>query len=503
MSETPNVWLVRIDAPQVPRLLAAAGRCGARAGICAISQLADALSDEGRAVVFTNPRAVTEVLALVRGASRTCAVVVFGDLSVEAAADVVARGCDDAVPVRIGDEELDRRVAVTVARLQRSEVDDSPRESLGAIVGGIAHDFNNALTTILTTTRLLRGMHADSEHTLEALRQVETAARRAAGITEHMLAYAGRRRTEPRTLQIGEIAAELAPTLEAMMPEGVRIHCDVPGALPPIEADPSQLRQLLVAIVGNAAEAMTERTGTVELRVALVDLGDRRPEATFVAADAPAGPWITVEVRDTGSGIAARHLRRVFDPFFTTKERRRGLGLAAALGIVRAHHGAIHAESTPGECTIVRAYFPASPPEASRSSGSIPVVSDQPGVSVLVADDEKALRSTLERLLVQFGFRVLVAADGRTTVDLVRAHAHELDVLLLDIGMPDLTGAQVLRRVRELVPTLPVLLMSGYLDEPLVGDVEDDPHTEFVAKPFEPLALLHRLGELGRRPRER
>ncbi len=383
-------------------------------------------------------------------------------------------------------------------RLEDRFRDAQKLETLGVVVGGIAHDFNNLLMTILANSKLARMDLPDESSALQSLAQLEVAARRAAELTEQMLAYAGKGRIEVSRIAPSRLVSEMGPLLSTVIGKRAELELELDETLEEIDADGGQLRQLLINLVTNASDALAGQAGSIRVRTGLTSYLDGPPDGAFVAPEAPSGSYVFLEVADEGCGVAENTLGKMFDPFFSTKVDGRGLGLAAVLGIVRAHHGAIQVQSRLRSGTQMRILLPTSVRTAVEEAPSIPLVTDQPGVTVLVADDEEQLRTTLERLLVQFDFRVLTAADGLEAVQAVRDHAAELDVVLLDLTMPELGGAEALSAIRKIDAALPIMFMSGYHGHMDEAVAQSDPLTSFMHKPFDPLALIHRLGEMAR-----
>jgi signal transduction histidine kinase len=266
------------------------------------------------------------------------------------------------VPVRDPEtSEITGAVVTFFDITERKRFEDKLRhaqklESLGVLAGGIAHDFNNLLVTILGNASLGRSMAGSDPRIAPLFDEIELGARRAAELTKQMLDYAGRGRFKQETIQVPEIVREMERLLKAMIPKQVELHYEMPAELPAILADGAQIRQVVMNLVTNAAEAMADRPGRVR-----ISLSERRysdAELERFLGDARAGSFVRIEVRDSGVGMDEPTRARVFDPFFTTKFKGRGLGMAAVLGIIRSHHGGIHIESWEGQGTLAVVLLP-------------------------------------------------------------------------------------------------------------------------------------------------
>ena len=371
-------------------------------------------------------------------------------------------------------------------------------ESLGVLAGGIAHDFNNLLVGILGNASIARSEAAAGSALGEVLEDIETAARRAAELTNQLLAYAGKGRFRLEPIQLSALVRETAVLLQSMVSKSATLDLDLPAGLPAVMGDATQLRQVVVNLISNASEALADGEGTIRLRTALRDVDATTLATAFGDETLRPGPMVVLEVADSGPGMDAATLARVFDPFFTTKFTGRGLGMAATLGIVRSHNGAMHVASAPGQGTVVRVLFPpggdVTPPVAGGSRARTG--------TVLVVDDEPQVRDVARRMLERRGWSVLQATDGREALDTYARHADEIDVVVLDVTMPRLSGDGVLAEWRRTGVAVPVVLASGYSAQSIAVIVEGPDAPVFVQKPFvqgELLAAVDRA--LGRTAR--
>ena len=370
-------------------------------------------------------------------------------------------------------DETERIVAAaTRDRLHEEERRRRTLESLAVLSAGLAHDFNNALTAIASSSEFLR-QHVDNDELVRsALDDIDDACTDAAKLCKSMLAYAGERALTTRVIAIGDLAQDVKATVDPKH----TIEIDVPSALSKIDGDPTMLRQLMRAVIDNALEASKPAD-----RITIA--------AGQTADDGALRVW--VEVRDSGVGMVEAVRARALEPFFSTKFRGRGLGLAAALGIVSSHGGSIDIQSEPDRGTTVRLEFPAS--IGRPAAGVVPVRErETTGWRVLIVDDEALVRRSLKRHLVQNGYDVGTAVDAAAALDWLGQHTP--DVILLDVTMPGVDGLETLRRLRKRGTTAPVILMSGFHGYKDLGGHGDD--VLFLEKPFTAGALLELLSTI-------
>jgi two-component system cell cycle sensor histidine kinase/response regulator CckA len=371
-------------------------------------------------------------------------------------------------------------------------------ESLGVLAGGIAHDFNNMLAAVQGSISLATLMLAP-EHAVQAsLRDALAGVRRASDLTRQLLAYSGKGSFQVLRIDLSAQVEELAQLLETTLPKKVQLRLELGRDLPPIEADPAQVQQIVMNLVINGAEAMGDERGTVLVTTGAQDVDANYAASLFAPGAFPPGRYVAIEVHDTGSGMDEATQARIFDPFFSTKFTGRGLGLAAVLGIVKAHKGAIKVYSTPGKGTTFKVLFPAAEGSAERPAKTPPPTVLGKGLA-LVIDDDRGVRLVVRHLLEFFGFDVIEAADGRRGVEQFAAHAAEVKFVLLDMTMPELSGEETFRELRSLRPDLPVILSSGYNEVEATRRFCAKGYAAFLPKPFTPedLARCIRATEKG------
>jgi len=381
-------------------------------------------------------------------------------------------------------------------QLHLKMVETQKLESLGVLAGGIAHDFNNLLTVIIANTSLLRVSDENPAQRAERLALIETAGHRAADLCRQMLAYAGKGSFLIGRVDLSSLVHETANLLHVSISKKARLFLTLAGDLPPVEADASQIQQVVMNLVINASDALDESPGEIRITT-------RRgrpvpgPEGVAHFFDLPDGDCACLEVADTGHGMDADTLKRIFDPFFTTKFTGRGLGLAAVLGIVRACRGALTVESAPGHGTTFRLYLPAastaSPTPVTAAAAPADPTTQPVRGTVLVADDEPSVLATANALLSHLGYRTVLAADGQEAVRLFEANPRGFAAVLLDLTMPGLSGAEVLREMRALNAEVRVLVMSGFSEQDVLDRLGDLGPVGIMHKPFTRDALLQHL----------
>jgi len=395
--------------------------------------------------------------------------------------------------------ELERRVRErtasleqALAALRKSEdqvLQTQKLESLGLLAGGIAHDFNNLLTAILGNTEIALMDLAPASPARENLREIEKAARQAADLCRQMLAYSGKGRFVIQTLDLRALITEMKPMLEMAISGKASLRYDFSAALPAIEADATQMRQVIMNLVINASEAIGERNGVISIMIASLECDRATLADTLIPDPAADGTYVCLEVADTGSGMDEAVKTRLFDPFFTTKFAGRGLGLPAVLGIVRGHKGSVKVLSEKGKGTTIRLLFPAAERPADRLAETGGESDGWKGTgTVLLADDEETVRTVGKRLLERLGFRVMTAADGREALDLFRRTELEqrerIACVFLDLTMPHMDGQETFQELRRLRHDVPVILASGFSEQDVTRKFAGKGLTGFVPKPY-------------------
>jgi len=388
-------------------------------------------------------------------------------------------------PVRVAgirDLRPTRRLEAERRRLEQ-QIERSQRlDSLGVLTGGIAHDFNNLLVGILGNADLLL-MTLTVEDERESALAIRAAGERAADLTRQMLAYAGQRepgRKDP--VDIGELLRELKQLLNATLSKKMELELSIDSGCS-VLGDRATLAQVVMNLLTNASDALDGHSGKVQVSVTRVERPDTRWDDALGATIAP-GAWVLLEVRDSGVGMDEATRDRVFEPFFTTKDSGHGLGLAACLGIVASHKGAILVESEVGRGSCFSVLLPASDPWPNAVDHAAALAPCE----VLVVDDEQLVRAHLRRALELRGYRVDEADCG--AAGLARFKASPPDVIVLDFMMGDMTGVDVIRRIRETGSRVPIVLSSGYLDASVERDMDPSSFQAFLRKPYRTEELI-------------
>jgi PAS domain S-box-containing protein len=373
--------------------------------------------------------------------------------------------------------------------LERHATQAERLRELQTLAGGIAHDFNNVLTEILGNASMAAKRANPDPALRDSLGRIEAAAERAASLTGQLLACAGTGAMRTERVEMGDVVQTCARRIAGRVGPGMlRLPATLDVVVVP--GDRSQLERMVDNLLANAVDAMVGHDGTIGLRLGTLDadahaLAEEHPSATLQP-----GRYAVVEVEDAGAGMDAATRERAFQPFFSTKAPGRGLGLAAVLGIARAHGGAVRLHDRPGGGTVARVFLRA----ADEAPPSPPRTETPPaGALVLVVDDEDGIRTVGRFALEEAGFRVLTAPDGLAGVDLVRAHRDEVAAVVLDMTMPRMNGDEAFRQMRRLRPDLPIILCSGYGEQQVIGALVAEGLTAFVPKPFRPAALVEQV----------
>ena len=367
-------------------------------------------------------------------------------------------------------------------------------ESLGMLSGGLAHEFNNILVSILGNAELAQLELPTTSPVCEMLNEIGTAVHRAAELTDEMLAFSGKAKVDIKPLDVTAEVQSAKQSLEAICPANLTIQYDLSAHLPRVLGDPSRIKQALLGLVSNGAEAMEGEQGAISVSAGLIDLDGSELRKGYWTDELPNGQYVFLRVADTGVGMDRDTMAKAFDPFFSTKFAGRGLGLAAVLGIVRSFGGAIQMISEPNKGSAVTLAFRRIESVQKRPARSAKDFSDWRGSGeILVVDDERSIRSITKKVLRQWGFTVLTADDGDEGVELFRNHSSKLKAVLLDFMMPKMNGEAAFAEMRAIDPHVPIILLSGYAERDADGGSPFEGPDAFIHKPFELTELFETL----------
>ena len=370
-------------------------------------------------------------------------------------------------------------------------------ESLGVLAGGIAHDFNNLLMAILGNADLALLSLTPAAPAHQHLVEIVNASQRAADLCRQMLAYSGKGRFVLGRYDLSDIVQEMAHMLQVSVSKKATLRYQFATDLPPVEADATQLRQVVMNLITNASDALGDASGVIEVSSGVMECDRAYLSESYLDDKLPEGRYVYLEVSDTGCGMDAETRSRIFDPFFTTKFTGRGLGLAAVLGIVRGHQGAVKVHSEPGKGTTFRILFPAAEwTPADRTRITEQSILPPGGGTILLIDDDQYVLDVGSRMLERLGYTVLMASDGQEGLEVFRERAAEIDCVLLDLTMPRLSGEEVFREIRRIRTDVPVVLSSGYNEQDVTQRFVGQGLAGFAQKPYTLEKLREILGHV-------
>ncbi len=407
--------------------------------------------------------------------------------------------CPDGVAVvgQVGsvlDTTSERLAAHERDRLQAQLQQARKLESLGLLAGGVAHEFNNLLVGILGNASLARAVIPFDDRGQEVLADIERAAQRASELTQQLLAYAGRARVERRALNVNDLVADVPGILGARIPPAVSLSIELPPAGTIVDGDELQLRQVLLSLVTNAVESIGDARGCVELSVSVDTFDDAALADCLLGTARQPGPFAVIGVRDTGVGMGADIQERMFDPFFSTKAPGGGLGLAATLGIINGHDGAIHVSSKKSQGTTVRILLPIVRGRLPhQGTPAIDAFARSESGAILLVDDDIGARTAARRILTRVGYTVVEAGNGREALEHFDRMPEPPRGVVLDVSMPIMGGAECLLGLRARGSTAPVLMISGYDAEDVASAHVRRGEARFLRKPYGARELLDAL----------
>ena len=381
----------------------------------------------------------------------------------------------DITERKLAEEERDQ--------LERQLLHTQKLESLGVLAGGIAHDFNNILTSIVGNADLaLRRMDGESP-AADNLRQIERAAARASDLAGQMLAYSGKGKFMVEDIDLNRLLQEMLHMLEVSISKKALLRLDFEDALPPVGADATQLRQIVMNLVINASEAIGDAGGFIAIATRSVQCDSDWQKEVRSEDGLAEGRYVCLEVTDSGCGMDAETKAKIFDPFFTTKFTGRGLGMAAVLGIVRGHRGDIRVSSEPGRGSTFTVLLPASDGPAKIDDRTLPSGDWKGSGKVLLVDDEEWVRDIGCAMLEELGYCVVTARDGMEAVEIFK-NTPEVSIVVLDLNMPNMDGKQCFDELRKLRPEVAIFMSSGYNEQEIGKQFAGKGLAGFVQKPY-------------------
>ena len=394
------------------------------------------------------------------------------------------------------DASEEKRLEQEKRRIEEQMLHVQKLESLGVLAGGIAHDFNNILMAVLGNADLALMRLAPASAARENVLRIEQAARQAAELARQMLAYSGKGRFVVETLDINDVIAEMTHMLDVSVSKKAILRYNLARNLPAIEADATQLRQVIMNLVINASEAIGEQSGLITISTGAMECDRAYLSETWIDEGLSEGLYVFLEIADTGCGMERETVSKIFEPFFTTKFTGRGLGMAAVLGIVRGHKGAIKLYSECGKGTDFKILLPAAGRAFTRQTEAAPHTETwQTTGTVLLVDDEGTIRELGTEMLQELGFDVLTAGNGREALEIFNPKKDEIACVILDLTMPRMDGEETFRELRRIKPDVRVVLSSGYNEQEVTQKFIGKGLAGFIQKPY-------RMAELGRKLRE-
>jgi PAS domain S-box-containing protein len=393
-------------------------------------------------------------------------------LIVEASFDLIRRG-DEIVGIQGIFRDMTEK-----KQIQEALFEQQKEQSIVTLAGGIAHDFNNILLGVMGNAALLQEELSGQANVQNLVNNILTSSGRMADLTSQLLSYArgGKHRPEPSDTK--QIILETLRMVHGSLSPAIQVECNIPRDVWPIEADRTQISQVLLNLVVNACEAMESRG------VLKIDVENHRQHGEWRGSHSepmPRGDYVHIIVADDGSGMTEETRRRLFEPFYTTKFMGRGLGLAAAVGIIRSHNGLITVESALGEGSTFHLYLPRSTSELAEKANEASARDLLSGL-VLVIDDEETVRDVAAKMLKRMGLEVLTAKDGPEGID---AYSASIRLVILDIQMTGMSGAEVYSRLQEMNPNVRIIISSGYEESAATAGIEDPKNLAgFIKKPY-------------------
>jgi two-component system, cell cycle sensor histidine kinase and response regulator CckA len=370
--------------------------------------------------------------------------------------------------------------------LQRQMLQTQKLESMGIMAGGIAHDFNNLLAAIMGNAELARESRHDPVEMIARIEVVISTAQRAAELTQQLLAYSGKGKFVIEPVNLNQLILGMGKLLSVSISNNIHIDYQLAPDLPNIEGDRAQVQQVIMNLIINASEALENNTGLIRIKTDVTN-------ATLTGT----ANHVYLEIHDTGCGMDRETRDRLFEPFFTTKFTGRGLGMSAVLGIIRGHNGTIDVDSVPGRGTTFRLVFPCiDSPVAKDTTDTIELPQSPGNRTILIVDDEEAVRDMMSLMLTNAGHHTLIAEDGEKAIAIVEGNPLGIDLVILDLTMPNMNGQTTYRELRSINENIRVILMSGFSEQEASRQFGSEGIADFISKPFSYSDLISRVSSV-------
>ncbi|MGI8988665.1 MAG: ATP-binding protein [Bryobacteraceae bacterium] len=401
------------------------------------------------------------------------------------------------VTVRERSGEIPALIILAVDASSRSRLEEQLRqaqkmEAIGMLAGGIAHDFNNLLTIISGYSQMLLSGIEENDPDRGAIEQILKAGQRAADLTRQLLAFSRRKLVQPKVIDLKSAVAGMSAMLRRLIGEHIDLKIETGAETGHVHADPGQIEQIIMNLAVNARDAMAAGGKLV------IETGNAELDETYVRKHLAVRPgrYVMLAVTDTGTGMDAETQGKVFEPFFTTKGHGTGLGLSTVYGIVKQSGGAIDLYSEPGFGTSVKIYLPRVDEILHIDTRKEPRESAGGWETILLAEDEEAVRLLVQKALEKAGYTLLLAATGAEAIKVAQTHPGDIQLLITDMVMPRMSGTALARKFRKLRPGTAVLFISGYTDASLQHGGSLTSEMNFLQKPFSPVALKRKVREV-------
>ena len=383
-------------------------------------------------------------------------------------------------------EEERRKVELKMQQAQKLE-------SLGLLASGIAHDFNNLLVGVLGHADLIAEAVELPAPEQESIEEIKNAARRASELCHQLLAYSGEGSFRVERVDLGDVLTEIIKLLQLSIPQKATLRLDLAAQLPAVEVETTQIRQVMMNLISNASEALGSSGGEISISTGTAHCDAHYFQHTLPSHGPMEGQYAFFEVSDNGCGMDLETCRKIFDPFFTTKAGGRGLGLAAVLGIVRGHNGALKVYSEPGHGTSFKVLIPCADQPAAAAAQRLAAEEWRGSGTVLLVDDDATVRAVGKRLLEKLGFAVVTAESGRQALALFRQFSSSIHCVILDLTLRDMGGDEVMPELRRICTRVPVILSSGYNEREALARFERRQLAGFLRKPYELVDVVEQL----------